>query len=559
MGKFPIILHFLALVVFGFLIPLASGKCNKTKNLTNENETRQSITENGLSYQNKTSGNTSVEICNARVVNYASSWILNALDNITNHLFCVIYNNEGFSGEKLLMLENDLTRIMESTLNIYNNLKNNDTESTAIIDLFGALNTNNHNQNNGEDMSIWFKIKIQPLLPFLTKEFLTLLSTKNFTCQSYQAIVNGFNEQFSTMNIETQQMIYRNFMLMYLSRKDISDPGCLSESNGMKDWIEKNFGLYFIFVTLEDLVNMEENISVVEVLPSLSTEQIVDLLLEALSNTLENETVVINVVSSLLTSLKGQELDEFFDNFAQVTEKRNLTVIENSAVRNIMLNLTLTALAPRLDTFAPNDFAIWFQHYLVVLMPSLQPSSLDVIPRNITCQSYRAIFTGLDQSIESLSQDLTHGIESCKVLLMQRAPYMCTPLSVAGHCEDTPINDRDVCSALQGSPSDQLVAHQSAAGMLCNFSIADFVCSPEAEFTKENLISLLQCKLATSLSYPLLTWKLIFTKFSAVLDEALDSYSDMVHRIPSRSNAFSIGYISTLQATRYSLITCKQE
>lgn len=63
----------------------------------------------------------------------------------------------------------------------------------------------------------------------------------------------------------------------------------------------------------------------------------------------------------------------------------------NSAVRDAMLNLTLTALAPRFYTFQPKDFILWFKVNLAVLLVSMRPASLTVIPLNISCDSFKAM------------------------------------------------------------------------------------------------------------------------------------------------------------------------
>ena len=71
--------------------------------------------------------------------------------------------------------------------------------------------------------------------------------------------------------------------------------------------------------------------------------------------------------------------------------QRNITFLKNPIVRDTILNLTLTALAPKFHDFEPQDFGLWFQDYLAPLMPSLGPGSLVGIPRNITCASYTAM------------------------------------------------------------------------------------------------------------------------------------------------------------------------
>ena len=70
------------------------------------------------------------------------------------------------------------------------------------------------------------------------------------------------------------------------------------------------------------------------------------------------------------------------------TLQENLTLITNPAVRVVILNRTLTALAPEFGNFGPEDYRRWFQLYLTSVLASLRPGSLLVIPRNISCASY---------------------------------------------------------------------------------------------------------------------------------------------------------------------------
>jgi hypothetical protein len=71
--------------------------------------------------------------------------------------------------------------------------------------------------------------------------------------------------------------------------------------------------------------------------------------------------------------------------------QENITYITNMDVRDTMLNLTLTALAPKFPLFQTSDYELWFQINLVVLLASFRPSVLVVIPTNLTCDSYSAM------------------------------------------------------------------------------------------------------------------------------------------------------------------------
>lgn len=68
--------------------------------------------------------------------------------------------------------------------------------------------------------------------------------------------------------------------------------------------------------------------------------------------------------------------------------QRNITVIENAEVRDTILNLTLTALAPELAGFEPEDWSLWCQVFLFPVLASFRPSFVMMIPRNISCDSY---------------------------------------------------------------------------------------------------------------------------------------------------------------------------
>lgn len=71
--------------------------------------------------------------------------------------------------------------------------------------------------------------------------------------------------------------------------------------------------------------------------------------------------------------------------------QQNISYIENAAVRDTMLNMTLTALAPEFPNFQTGDYVMWFQINLVVLLASFRPSVLVVIPANLSCDSYDAM------------------------------------------------------------------------------------------------------------------------------------------------------------------------
>lgn len=172
-------------------------------------------------------------------------------------------------------------------------------------------------------------------------------------------------------------------------------------------------------------------------LETLSSDQKAELILDPSSGALENATVLKEVFVTIAGSPGDGQLDDFFQTFTVLTAQvsvpygepnliashipfgsalgsgsvrghtlalilsltelvslcfqQNITYITNAAVRDVMLNLTLTALIPRFPTFQASQFTLWFEVNLVVLLASVRPESLSVIPMNVSCDSLQAM------------------------------------------------------------------------------------------------------------------------------------------------------------------------
>lgn len=153
-------------------------------------------------------------------------------------------------------------------------------------------------------------------------------------------------------------------------------------------------------------------------LDSLSSRQQAEFLLEP--NNLSNETLVRLVFKELSVSSRVEDLGSFFEEFvsgaAEVSVlitinilllslkskdlytdlsdllcyffQQNLTTID-PRVRDAILNLTLMALGPKLNMLDAEGFKLWFQVYLPLFLPSIGSSTFEIIPRNISCDSYQ--------------------------------------------------------------------------------------------------------------------------------------------------------------------------
>ncbi|XP_016116111.1 uncharacterized protein, partial [Sinocyclocheilus grahami] len=220
--------------------------------------------------------------------------------------------------------------------------------------------------------------------------------------------VNGLSLAYSQMPVKRREEIAAS-LVVYLKQSvhQIRQPVCKQSIENDTDWLILNFGQFFTYVPYSDLA--EFNISREAVFGSLSGEQKVERILTP--GLVDDESAVREVFEFVVHSPNQNQLDEFFEIFNSMSAQRNVSSI-STAVSNIILNMTLMELANRFETFDPQTFSLWFQTNLNVFLPGIGSDSLSVIPRTISCDSYREIVKGCDNVFSSLTPIQTEYVYS---------------------------------------------------------------------------------------------------------------------------------------------------
>ncbi|XP_076838467.1 uncharacterized protein LOC143483966 [Brachyhypopomus gauderio] len=125
------------------------------------------------------------DTCNLAELTDASFMVLDAVENVSSHILCGVRSNDTFLTKKLQRLQNQLGQILQSTLSLLAEL---DTEAGADIAVISdALkDLNEGNLDNLKFVESWVYVKLLPVLPYLTEDFLTRLSQIDFSCDAYQ-------------------------------------------------------------------------------------------------------------------------------------------------------------------------------------------------------------------------------------------------------------------------------------------------------------------------------------------------------------------------------------
>ncbi|XP_054909139.1 uncharacterized protein LOC129374646 [Poeciliopsis prolifica] len=400
--------------------------------------------------------------------------------------------NASLSEELFLEMEQNIRHLVDSSLKAF--LIQGDNQSRGdLLDIFGVLESLSLGDNHDPTfIRLWFSLKMAPLLPYVAQSFLVQLGNQNISCTSYQQMMESMSTELQKTQDVDRELIYSNFIKVFLSRKNTSEPGCKDKSTGSEEWLQKNIGIFFEFATIKELKEMNKNFSAFEVLEKLSLQQKAELILDPDSGALEDVNFVREVLTSLNLSGKDEQLSQFFQTFAQISEKKNITFITNAAVRETILNISLTALAPALEVFGAQEFQLWFQVYLVPVMPSLRPAYLWVIPKDISCASYMAILTGLQKTLKfPLPLELSVGVNSSIAFLKDTFPRCSTPEPFT--CKETAVDENLICAEVNRSLVQQTLAADNSSAALCSFTITEHACSMADQLAPQNLATLLKC------------------------------------------------------------------
>ncbi|KAL2086519.1 hypothetical protein ACEWY4_017578 [Coilia grayii] len=408
--------------------------------------------------------------CEYTLTEYACSQLTGfTAQHLTHLLVCKLSSNMTYSTETWKLLLTKTSAVLDEVLIIFSHMVSNMSLTiggpsvTSILDVLGEIRLDSFDQEGWSNIafvSALFGESLRPFLPFASGSLLQCVSKKNFTCETYQDVVQEFSQQFDHIPKAHKEFFVDIFIKPFLT-KNTTDSACYS--NDSVGWLVTNFGRFSILVSLQDLFSLNKLFDPMSALDHLSPLQTAELMVHRFPG-LPAQVEVINAVFDHMTS-NGQKLPEVL-------------------------------------------------HHLVALSKQV------VIP----CESYETLFERLYQILPYEPREIEPIIWATIDDLMQTSPRDCLPMDLT--CPITPFNDTRVC---HGIDSSALQSHLgTGSGMtVCNFSVEQYACAHLGNFSAGELVDLLQCKLSSNMTYSKETWKLLLTKTSAVLDEALGILSNM--------------------------------
>ncbi|CAF98123.1 unnamed protein product [Tetraodon nigroviridis] len=314
------------------------------------------------------------------------------------------------------------------------------TKGVPILGLQGALHLNptlDPHQNEAV-VQMWLEVQLKPLLHSITKHFLSCLSTKNFSCSTYQTVyvqagedparVKELSHHFSEMNPVRQKWIYTFFMYPFLSGDGID--GCVRRNETSEDWLMKNFGAFKAMAQLQDFSTLNVAFSGLEVLHLLSPVQKAELLMRPEVASLDNDTLTF-IFHDLLTGGSHPKPTAFPGGSHNWTtlpylpthhpptthdpylpssphsglrvRERDASEIKSTVFTQFLLSWSLSELAdmyrptnasvgPQAPAFDVTDVEDWYRQVVTPLLRRFLPNTEAVMHENITLAFHRLLY-----------------------------------------------------------------------------------------------------------------------------------------------------------------------
>ncbi|XP_061687085.1 uncharacterized protein LOC133506703 isoform X2 [Syngnathoides biaculeatus] len=413
--------------------------------------------------------------CNFTLEEYACTQLPNFTANqLASLLLCNLPSDSKHSVVRWKTLLSNLSDILDPALDILASMPENAIGPSApeILDVIGEIRVallSEAQLQNASVIAEWFSERLNAFLPSASANFLRCLSHRNLSCRSYQQILDVFKQHYDDIPETQRILILRNFFLTFLSRPS-SGAGCLSGFNSSAEWLTANVGPFSEFLTVKEILLLNSEFNPLEALPLLSPRQRAELLF-----------------TEFPVPPGTDVMGELFD---QMTE-------------------------------SPEEY-LKIPAFLTHLLASLRPP----FNGNLSCSSYKTLFTRLDLAVTAVPLHAASFISSSKLELAEFVPPGC--IIYTGECTVTPINATEICTGVNSTALQLLLDSGAQEGRLCDFATEQVACASLTALTAPDLSVIFTCGHSANYNHTRTVWKLLLSKSFHLLNQSLDLLGDMI-------------------------------
>ncbi|XP_045903462.1 uncharacterized protein LOC123969811 [Micropterus dolomieu] len=271
-----------------------------------------------------------------------------------------------------------------------------------ILDSIQEIRLNTFSMASYSDpalIQLWFNRWLRPFLPAVSPDFLSCLATKGLNCSTYQYIVQILSQLQPRMTLATQISVYTNFIKVFLTRHNTTDPSCSLNINNSVEWMLKNLGGFSVLMSFQDLQMLYHNFSVMEALPQLTVRQLAEV------SATPGQLISSTQVNMVMNYIPDQLFPAFFDDFSPaISGHENMFP---SPVLSAMLQVVFARANLSDPSVSDSVVSLWLSKRLPPLLFNLSPLQVAMFFRILAgrdCAIQQQGVKDLNSTISSLSQ-----------------------------------------------------------------------------------------------------------------------------------------------------------
>ncbi|KAM8960372.1 uncharacterized protein RCH25_036064 [Pelodytes ibericus] len=305
-----------------------------------------------------------------------------------------------------------------------------------------------------------FQSKLQFLLTSINETVIALFPA-NMDCTDFQDIFGGVDKVYGQLSEENQRAVF-DFRFNYLKNEaqkaaarfgasrekveletwsnDCRTLGCtgrgiisrkmdvfllLCRSTGSgctyglqsSEWLQISFGDSIRYLSYSEIISLNRYFDGYAALSLFNINQTIDLIITVQFLTTEDSQAWQGQVHFLISEFRVRGfvyLQEFLVEFHKILVQYNVIIRRNADVRCIYLNGFWEILVSNFPQFSPNDWYNFFNQYLPVFLPCINPTQLSGLSITVVkdCSNFQTIVQGLNLEFDYISTQTKNDIAS---------------------------------------------------------------------------------------------------------------------------------------------------
>ncbi|KAM4632465.1 uncharacterized protein O3C94_018983 [Discoglossus pictus] len=282
-----------------------------------------------------------------------------------------------------------------------------EVKETFMDFLFSSFVVNIHSVQEEYIINFYFYFKY--FISGISVQLVELIPV-DISCSDFSYIISGLSSESENLSEEVKHAIYK-FIIRFLNHNSVSGGEsamvCGNLYTNSKTYVKNIFFSFVGYATFYDFSQFYSSFDVYEVLPLCTGKQ--------LGNILINSTAINNPMEAvpILEEIKKRSIEEissFTHEINTVAEEKNIQNLPNPVIGGLISTNIWNAVSSKVQT--SEEYKLWLGTNLKMVFYNFPTEVIFDLPKNMDCNSQKAVIGEFSSVVDKLSKDQTQAIVS---------------------------------------------------------------------------------------------------------------------------------------------------